>query len=133
MSDSENKRGASRSPVAKGVEITVGNDTLKGTLEDISINGLSVSLDPSLPVGTEYRVSVLLETSDSDAVRIDTRARVTRLTDTGMALEFVEVDADSLSHLQNLIRYNAEDPDAAAEDIGTHIGIKGPPRGGGSA
>jgi hypothetical protein len=36
---------------------------------------------------------------------------VIRLEDNGIAVEFTTMDLDSYTHLKNILRYNAENPD----------------------
>lgn len=40
-----------------------------------------------------------------------------------VGIKFTEIDPDSLFHLQNIIRYNASDPDGAELEINAHRGI----------
>ena len=44
--------------------------------------------------------------------------------DDGMAIEFTGVPLDDLEHLRNLIRFNAEDPNAVEDEFDSHIGLK---------
>ena len=41
-----------------------------------------------------------------------------------MAVEFTGVPLDDLEHLRNLIRFNADDPNAVQEEFDAHVGLK---------
>ena len=48
---------------------------------------------------------------------------VLRKTADTVAVKFTGVDVDSLFHLQNIVRYNASDPDAVEKEIRDHFGV----------
>jgi hypothetical protein len=41
-----------------------------------------------------------------------------------VSLKFMTIAAEDLFHLQNIIRYNAKDPDAVEEEISAHPGLR---------
>ena len=57
-------------------------------------------------------------------IRLEVTGKVSRVDDDGMAIEFTGVPLDDLEHLRNLIRFNAEDPNAVEDEFDSHIGLK---------
>lgn len=127
MQDGSDKREFSRAFVAKKVEITGDDGTVvSGQLKDVSVNGLFVGTTETLPIGAEYPVSILLETADGHAIELLMKGRITRLDSEGIAVQFTEIDADSLDHLRNLVMYNAKDPDQVEHELERHLAFRRP-------
>lgn len=113
--------------MAKKVEITGDDGTVvSGQLKDVSVNGLFVGTTETLPIGAEYPVSILLETADGHAIELLMKGRITRLDSEGIAVQFTEIDADSLDHLRNLVMYNAKDPDQVEHELERHLAFRRP-------
>lgn len=54
---------------------------------------------------------------------VDAEGKILRSCPEGVAVQFVKIDPDSLYHLQNIIRYNAPDPEVIEEEISNHPGL----------
>ncbi len=62
-------------------------------------------------------------TGSSSNLFVEAKGEFVWSSETESAIKFTEIDPDSLMLLQNIIRYNAEDPDAIECEIEEHQGI----------
>ncbi|MBU4037640.1 MAG: hypothetical protein KKA35_14535, partial [Proteobacteria bacterium] len=60
--------------------------------------------------GTNSKLSILLE------------GEIIRCVSMTVAIKFIEVEPDSLFHLQNIVRYNYPDTDRVEQEISNHLG-----------
>jgi PilZ domain len=123
MGDETNRRDFTRVTTGVGAEIIVGGRTTFGTVQDVSLNGVFVQCSDSLPVGSQCGVNIILQGTQAP-MRVSEKGRVTRANDTGMAIEFDEVDVDSFAHLRNLVLFNAPDATAIEEEFEESVGIR---------
>ena len=124
----QNLREFTRIPINVMVEINDGESTfkVKKTI-DLSMKGISVQADHTLPVDTKCAVSILLGNGDM-GVSIDVQGKVKRSSGSDMAIEFTEIDLDSYEYLQNLVMHNAHSfHDTVEEEIHNHLGLKKKP------
>jgi hypothetical protein len=123
MSDNgENRREFTRVRIQLDAEISADDKaSINGVAEDLSLNGVYIPSSGKLPIGTECTIALFLDGRD---VRLEVLGKVTRQNDGGMAIEFTGVPLDDLEHLRNLIRFNADDPNAVEEEFDSHIGLK---------
>jgi len=83
---------------------------------DVSMKGLFVPCDTPLEIGTECDVVVEVGESPKEAIRA--RARVARVTDEGMGLEFINlVGLHSHNNLRSLVLLNASNAEQIAGEI----------------
>ncbi len=89
------------------------------------MKGIFVVCEESLPVGTECHVS-LVPSGEPKHFFIETKARVVRVTDRGMGVEFVEImGVESYQHLRNIVLYNScQEIEQVEEELKKHLGIK---------
>ena len=120
---SEEKRRFSRIPFRVNAEITVGEkDFLVDEIKNLSVGGGFFPIEEELEASTPCRVEIILEGSSSElSIYID--GEVIRSLEGGVAIQFKRIDPDSLFHLQNIIRFNAPDPDVIEEEIRRHPGV----------
>lgn len=117
-------RECSRSPVNARIEVRLSNGVvLEGEAVDVSLRGLMFLTERRLPVGKSVLVVLLLD-GGLDQQRIEVGGHVARLDDDGVAVEFTQIDADSVQHLRRLVLYNAPDVEQAQYEIANHIGIE---------
>ena len=126
MSDNgENRREFTRVRIQLDAEISADDKaSIGGVAQDLSLNGVYIPSTGKLPIGTECTIALFLDGRD---IRLEVLGKVTRQNDDGMAIEFTGVPLDDLEHLRNLIRFNADDPNAVEDEFDSHIGLK--PRG----
>lgn len=118
--EGENKREFTRVSIKMKVRVTHG-DTVIFSEEgkDISMKGLYLYCDKTLPVGTECDVTIFF-----GDLEINTKGIVKRSTESALAVEFTQLDIESYDHLQNLIIYNTSEIDRVEEEFKSHLGIK---------
>ncbi len=109
-----------RTRVAAGKEATVewGGQSLHGALRDLSLKGAYVAAAPGprpeAGQGVTCRIHLEPGAAELDLVLA---ARAVRVEEGGVALDFVEVPAESFPHLLRLVQYNAPDPDEIEAEI----------------
>ncbi len=96
---------------------------LDGRVRDVSLNGVWFETEHALPVGNTVRVCLVLP-GGNEELRIEAEGQVTRIEQGGVAIEFAEIDAESIEHLRKLVLYNAGDTDRVVDEFEAHIGLK---------
>lgn len=116
--------------VAIAVEATVvpaddGDSVITGHTKDLSMKGIYVICEDKLPVGTKCHVS-LVPSGDPKHFRIEANAKVARVAENGMGIEFVEImGLESYEHLRNIVLYNScQETEQVEEELKKHLGIK---------
>ena len=119
-----NQREFIRVPVNMEVEVVSGKSTILGQLtKDISMNGLFLSSEEKLPLGTDCYLIIFLGQS-KNLHRIKLKAKVIRAEEGGMAFAFQEImGSDSFTYLRNLILYNSPQARSVEKEFKTHLGI----------
>ncbi len=109
-----------RTRVSTGKEATVSwaGGECRGILRDVSLKGAYVRLANGLRpgLGEEVTLVIHLDPGASEA-DIRVRARTVRTEPEGVALDFVEVPADTFPHLFRLVQYNAPRPEQIEGEI----------------
>jgi len=99
---------------------------VSGQARDVSLSGLFVQAGSpigKLPSGAACQVSVSLPGA-AVPLSIHAAGRIVRCTDEGIAVEFCQVDEESMEHLRNLVRYNAADVAQVEEEIEDSVGLR---------
>ena len=128
MGNEANRRDFTRVPTGVDAEVIVGDRTITGTVQDVSLNGVFVRCSDPLPVASHCGVNIILQGTQAP-LRVSEKGKVTRSDNTGMAIEFDEVDVDSFAHLRNLVLYNALNADGVEEEFEESVGIRHRPAG----
>ncbi len=92
--------------------------------DDISIGGCLIPANEKLENFTHCTVSITLGGPAEGGPKIEIKGKIVRHDKQKMAVQFISIDPDSLFHLQNIIRYNAPDPDQIDDEIQEHKGLK---------
>jgi PilZ domain-containing protein len=121
----QNLREFTRVPINARVEVKAGEISFKATKTiNLSMKGVSLVADQMLPVDTQCAVTILLGNGDL-GITIDVKGKVKRSVESGMAIEFTEIDLDSYEYLQNLLMHNSHTVhDVVEEEIHNHLGLK---------
>ena len=125
MKAEANRREFTRIPIPIDVELTpTPADLTFCQVRDVSLKGLYLHCEKTLPVGTGCRVTMLLGEKENP-IRVEVRGKVARVDDDGMGLEITEiVGLESFEHLRNLVLYNSTDTDQVEQEFQDHVGIK---------
>jgi len=99
------------------VTATVQTDrtSIGGMVDNLSMKGMFITTGETIPDDGPFKISITLSGSSS-TLSITLKGRAVRHTDTGVAIEFQEMDLDSFMHLRNIIAQNCDDPDALCEE-----------------
>jgi hypothetical protein len=104
-------------------QMTADNHQYRTTeVINLGIGGCLLGITVDLKPGAACSLQFVLGNADAGP-EIRVEAEVIRCQPEGIALRFTGIDPDSLFHLQNLIRYNAEDPEAVEQEIREHPGL----------
>jgi hypothetical protein len=90
-------------------------------IANLSVGGCLLELEEDLPVGKDCTFTILLSRMEPG---VDVQGEIVRAGNGEVSLKFTTINPENLFHLQNIIRYNAEDPDAIEEEISAHPGLK---------
>lgn len=82
----------------------------EGSSRDLSLRGIFINIDEKISVGTPCKVEVALSgTAEPLVLQMD--GRIVRNDASGIGITFDSMDLDSYTHLKNIVRYNADNPD----------------------
>jgi hypothetical protein len=120
---SKEKRRFSRIPFQVNAEITVDREVYQvAKINNLSIGGGFFPLDQVLAPGSPCEVKIILNGTSSE-LSIRVSGLILRSSPGALAIQFTTIDPDSLFHLQNIIRFNATDPDSIEREIDRHPGL----------
>lgn len=119
-------RECTRCKVKLDAQVRLANGILlEGQTENISLKGLFFRTEKTFPLDTLVKVHLYL-TGTEGKESLDLKGTVVRIEATGMAIQFTEVDSDSLEHLRRLLIYNSknEEVEKVHQELDEHIGIQ---------
>jgi len=90
-------------------------------IANLSIGGCLLEVEKEFAPGTNCTFTIVLP---GMAPEVEIQGEIVRTGDGELGLKFTTIEPENLFHLQNIIRYNAEDPDAIEEEIDEHPGLK---------
>lgn len=118
----QEKRRFSRIFFDVGAKLTVGEETFQvKRLANLSIGGCLLEIDNDIQPGSKCTLKLLLSRM---APPVEIGGKVLRGGDGEASIVFTSIDPENLFHLQNIVRYNAEDPDVIEEEINQRPGLK---------
>jgi c-di-GMP-binding flagellar brake protein YcgR len=119
----EEKRRFSRIFFDMPTELTVADTSYPvEQIANLSIGGCLLKIKDALPVGSECKIAIILKAPPHD-LRVEVIGKIVRNDAETVGIKFTRIDPDDLIHLQNIIRYNAENPDKISEEIKRHPGL----------
>ncbi len=119
----DDKRRFTRVPFKTKAQFTVEDKSFTADeLYNLSVGGCFLPVAANVKVGASVSLSIALSDTDTD-VYVRVEGEIIRSEPNGVAVKFTQIDPDSLFHLQNIIRYNAEDSEAINEEIKRHPGL----------
>lgn len=93
-------------------------------ITNLSVGGCMVETTMALPESLPGQEAVFKIFTDRTAPTVQVSGEIVRINDKEIGLKFTAIDPDDLYHLQNIIRYNAEDPDQIEKELNEHPGLK---------
>jgi PilZ domain len=88
---------------------------------NLSIGGCSLQLDAEFAPGGSCRFLIVLA---QDVPAIEILGEIVRVGNGEVSVNFTAIEPENLFHLQNIVRYNAEDPDRIEDEISAHPGLR---------
>lgn len=121
---STEKRRFSRIGFNMAAELTVVDDQVYSfsQVDNLSVGGCLFETTANLPVGAACRLWIPLEPTDPK-LGVEVFGEIIRCDQGTVSVHFTRIDPDSLFHLQNIIRYNAVDPELIDGEIKKHPGL----------
>lgn len=124
MEKEHSQRRFSRIPLPFPARLIVDNTEVYDIRElaNLSIGGCLVPLDVEIARGASCKITIRL-TGGLGNTPVNIAGKAVRHDREYVAIQFTAIAPDDLHHLQNLIRYNAPDPDQIDDEINSHPGI----------
>jgi hypothetical protein len=120
---SEEKRRFSRIVFQIEAELTVPGKLYNlDEIANLSVGGCQLDIGEPLKEGTECSLLIILNPADR-RVNVEVGGEVVRVKGNVAGIKFTSIEPEALLHLQNIIRYNASDPDRIEEEIDEHPGL----------
>lgn len=112
-----NRRRFQRVSVHLDAEVSDGNVSLMAReTRDLSLQGLFLVTEVTMPVGTECRITLWLR-GLLVPIELQFTGKVARVAPDGLGIQFHAIEnLESYHHLRNLVLYNSHDPDSALEE-----------------
>lgn len=119
----EDKRRFSRIFFDMPAELTLADTSyVVEQIANLSIGGCLLKIKDDLPVGAECKITIILNDTPP-GLRVEVLGEIVRNDAETVGIKFTRINPDDLNHLQNIIRYNAENPDKISEEIKRHPGL----------
>lgn len=91
-------------------------------IANLSVGGCQLDVGEKITKGTECSLLISLNPADR-RMNVEVGGEVVRCDDGVTGIKFTSITPEALIHLQNIIRYNAADPDRIEEEIDEHPGL----------
>lgn len=98
------KRNCTRVIFESEALIIFQGQKLRGTVENLSLNGVLLKITEPIPVNETVEVEINLSATTSK-LSVNVQGLVIRQDDRGLALQIVGMDLDSFIHYKNIITY----------------------------
>ncbi len=105
----------------RAILTVAGCDYPVDRIANLSVGGCLLEIAENISVGSACTFTILLSGMAEGVVMLGETVRVGN---GEISLKFTAIEQENLFHLQNIIRYNAEDPDVIEEEISAHPGLK---------
>ena len=87
---------------------------------NLSVGGCQLEIDAQFQLGEPCKFMITLPRMGPG---VEVLGEIVRVGSGEVSLKFTRIDPENLMHLQNIIRYNAEDPKRIEEEIKAHPGL----------
>ncbi len=103
-------------------KLTVGEDEYNlDRLTNLSVGGCLLAVNDGFAAGQECTVTILLSRMEPGVL---VYGKIVRLAEGEVSIQFTSVTPENLQHLQNIIRYNVDDPERIEEEISARTGLR---------
>jgi hypothetical protein len=114
------KRNFSRITFNVGTVIKWQDKSLKGEVENLSLQGMLARITDPIPTGEEVEITIYL-TGVSPQIPINLQGEVIRSSEEGLALKFIKMNTDSFIHLRNIMAHNTGDSGKVMDELFSFI------------
>ena len=119
------KRRFTRVPFRPMAYVRWRDRNLKGTVENLSLKGLLVRTEESLPVGCIADITIYLEGTRTRLDKsLNLRGEVRRSEGGAISVEFREMDVETFGYLRDVIAFNVGDGDRVTEEFCSAVARK---------
>lgn len=94
------------------------------SIANLSVGGCLVENDQPVSQNLLGQEGVFKIFTDQKVPTVEVSGEIIRIKDKEISLKFTGIDPDSLYHLQNIIRYNADGPEQVEDELDLHPGLK---------
>jgi hypothetical protein len=98
------KRNCTRVLFQSEAIVLYKDQTLRGKVENLSLNGMFLRADEKIPLNEAVEIEVLLSGASSK-LTVNLQGVVVRQDEDGIAIQVVGMDLDSFIHFKNIITY----------------------------
>jgi hypothetical protein len=98
------KRNCTRVLFQSEAIVLYKDQTLRGKVENLSLNGLFLRVDDKIPLNEVVEIEILLSGASSK-LSVNLQGMVVRQDEDGMAIQLIGMDLDSFIHFKNIITY----------------------------
>jgi len=116
------KRKFSRIVFDVEAKLTVGGDDyILDRITNLSVGGCLLTVSGSFTVDQECTVTILLSRMEPGVL---VYGKIVRVAEGEVSVQFTSVTPENLQHLQNIIRYNVDNPDIIDEELSARTGLQ---------
>ena len=113
----EEKRRFSRIVFNMNAELTVSGRIFPvAEMINLSVGGCQLEIGEDFPAATPCSLLIVLNPADR-SMNVDVDGEIVRSDSGVVGIRFSTISPEALGHLQNIIRYNAADPDRIEKEI----------------
>lgn len=117
------KRRFSRITFTQKAELAVYGKVYRlEEIANLSVGGCQVDVGEKIARDTECSLLIILNSADR-SMNVEVAGVVVRSEGQLTGIKFTSISPEALVHLQNIIRYNAPDPDRIEDEIDEHPGL----------
>lgn len=126
MSVTKENRRFTRLPLEIPFRIQLPDGTVHKyrQFEDISLGGCQVNSKKEFEMYSDCSIEILLDdTAEDSCTSIEVQAKIMRIGYEFTGIKFIRLSQNNLEKLQDLLKFNAPDPEKISSEIVEHIGI----------
>lgn len=119
---SDEKRRFSRIVFNVDAKLQIGEESLAvERIVNLSVGGCLIELQEEFAIDQECILTIALPHMGPG---VEIYGKFIRRTEGAVSVQFTSISPENLNHLQNIIRYNAEDPEQIEDELSNHPGLK---------
>lgn len=115
LQENTEKRQFTRVPFVSHIAMSNKHHQWQGTVVDISLDGILISFNESIDIGSDTVLSATLHFENDTQIQAD--ITLAHHHDSFYGFHFHEIDCDSLSHLRQIISYHLGDAHACEREL----------------